>query len=773
MNKISKKIVALVTMAAFVLTLAPVAAFADGASPQASTFTVTVDGDAVAANEADKVSVKINVKDASGYPTDSTLSNIYVWASEGGNAVSDAFEVVSGTEASTGAGTLDNVYYLASVQNSSDALQVKFSRAGEYTIHVAQGSAPTLDSVDDVTTVIKSADPVVTVDAASQEIATITADSTKIYGDSATSYTDSDKIIANNTATGDVVVKVTDDQGRGIEGLEFKVKSSSSLIYPVADTYTTDENGEFTVTYKAKADAQARLTLTNGSVSTYFTVATAGYGITPGAETPVGIQTITTGEDIVDTDLVAADGSLEGVVEFAFTNAAGETITDVELNAESAKEPAAQDGDTATDKKADYVSIIAQPDDSDLTVEDVKIVEGEDGTAYLKLADKESYVPGKYEVSIALLSGESAKATFNVVQFDEENIEGIRIDVPNDSIYYEKAETVTDKTAKFDVYLVDKDGVERLYKGDSDPSELKVAVGSTESDLVKKVIIGTGGKINVTYSNDEELLGNKFTLFAFAGALNASTDVTFTEKPADPTVAGLAFDATYGPLNNVNKVKVSVVDKDGNPVSSVNATVYATLESSSNENAAPEVEVTNADITSGKNGEISIYAYEETKLEINVKVVDKASGVLYADTLTYTVGAEDVPEPEKTTIAMTIGSADYVVNNEVLEGDAAPYIKDGRTMVPFRALGEALGAEVVWDNDARTVTYTLGDNEVVMTIGETTYTVNGEEATMDVAPEIVDSRTFVPSRFVTEALGATITPLANADGTTAAIVIQK
>ena len=93
--------------------------------------------------------------------------------------------------------------------------------------------------------------------------------------------------------------------------------------------------------------------------------------------------------------------------------------------------------------------------------------------------------------------------------------------------------------------------------------------------------------------------------------------------------------------------------------------------------------------------------------------------------------------------------------------------------MPFRALGEAIGADVVWDNDARTVTYTLDGNEIVMTIGSTTYTVNGVEKTMDVAPEITGKRTYVPIRFIGEALGFKVTPLYAEDGTTASVVFEK
>lgn len=135
---------------------------------------------------------------------------------------------------------------------------------------------------------------------------------------------------------------------------------------------------------------------------------------------------------------------------------------------------------------------------------------------------------------------------------------------------------------------------------------------------------------------------------------------------------------------------------------------------------------------------------------------------------------EDENYDDSITISMTVGSNDFVINDTIVTiPDAAPYIANSRTYVPFRALGEAIGADVVWDNDARTVTYTLDGNEIVMTIGSTTYTVNGVEKTMDMAPEITGERTYVPIRFIGEALGFKVTPLYAEDGTTASVVFEK
>ena len=107
-------------------------------------------------------------------------------------------------------------------------------------------------------------------------------------------------------------------------------------------------------------------------------------------------------------------------------------------------------------------------------------------------------------------------------------------------------------------------------------------------------------------------------------------------------------------------------------------------------------------------------------------------------------------------ISFKVGSNIYTVNGVNKVMDAAPYVKSDRTYVPMRYVAETLGAEVVWDQTAQTVTLTKGDTVVVFTIGSTTYTVNGESAVADVAPEITSDRTMLPARYAAEALGAVV-----------------
>lgn len=89
--------------------------------------------------------------------------------------------------------------------------------------------------------------------------------------------------------------------------------------------------------------------------------------------------------------------------------------------------------------------------------------------------------------------------------------------------------------------------------------------------------------------------------------------------------------------------------------------------------------------------------------------------------------------------------------------DSEPYIDENdRTMVPVRAISEALGAVVGWDAASRTVTIANDDFEITLTIGSSTAKVNGVERWMDTVPVIRNDRTMVPIRFVSSFLGANV-----------------
>ena len=108
------------------------------------------------------------------------------------------------------------------------------------------------------------------------------------------------------------------------------------------------------------------------------------------------------------------------------------------------------------------------------------------------------------------------------------------------------------------------------------------------------------------------------------------------------------------------------------------------------------------------------------------------------------------------TLEFTIGSPEMYVDDISVtktELDCKPYTSNDRTMVPVRVISENFGADVKWDDAKRRVDITKGDTKITLHIGSYEATVNGEAKALDVAPELTDSRTMVPLRFISEALG--------------------
>ncbi|MBC5810289.1 MAG: copper amine oxidase N-terminal domain-containing protein, partial [Candidatus Eremiobacteraeota bacterium] len=94
------------------------------------------------------------------------------------------------------------------------------------------------------------------------------------------------------------------------------------------------------------------------------------------------------------------------------------------------------------------------------------------------------------------------------------------------------------------------------------------------------------------------------------------------------------------------------------------------------------------------------------------------------------------------------------VNGQTANLNPAPIMRAGRVLVPLRGVFEQLGATVVYQNGSINAT---GNNRTVsLRIGSTAATVNGQPQNLDVAPFIIGASTYVPLRFVSQALGANV-----------------
>jgi hypothetical protein len=110
-----------------------------------------------------------------------------------------------------------------------------------------------------------------------------------------------------------------------------------------------------------------------------------------------------------------------------------------------------------------------------------------------------------------------------------------------------------------------------------------------------------------------------------------------------------------------------------------------------------------------------------------------------------------------TTVAAAADAVSLQINGKTLPVEVPPVIKSGRTLVPVKAISESLGADVIWDAKAKTVTIVKNSDTIILTINASDVRKNGNALNkLEVPAQIVNGRTMVPVRFVSETLGAEV-----------------
>jgi hypothetical protein len=110
-----------------------------------------------------------------------------------------------------------------------------------------------------------------------------------------------------------------------------------------------------------------------------------------------------------------------------------------------------------------------------------------------------------------------------------------------------------------------------------------------------------------------------------------------------------------------------------------------------------------------------------------------------------------------------------IINGELQVYDQSPVIKNGRTLVPLRGIFETLDTQVNWDGSTKTVTAVKENKHVKIQIGSNIASINGKQNEIDVPAQILNGRTMVPLRFISETLGAQV----QWDGATRTIFIES
>ena len=743
------------------------------------------------ATQADPQEFEFNILDADKAPADYALDgNVYVWVEDSnGKVVKDAAFSKTEDGTLTAADQGNGIWKVNGEFKNETSLNVTFPDAGDvYTIN-----AGVADDADFVTATTNKVDASkvtelknITVNVAAAEVFTnsiavtdvtgmnddgvvsagantykvrindeVTPSDTKVYTVKGTATT------ANGAAAENEKIYVSADKGMNLQGLAED------------GTVTTNAKGEFTFKFTLTDAGQYEVTLreiNNDAKSTLI--------VTQGDVDAVKIAKVKDGGKVLagtdkDYGSTVENAMLSDAVQFAITDAYGRDAVGPGVLADEAAA-------NAGTNHADCLEVKAQPQkDGKNTVDanDFLLAWDDEAGVYTLqyVGDAKDLVAGDYSVRVALNNGGKQAVTVNFTAVEFGTAQELVLDMTgqaapswNDDADNDNAITAIDDTVALGqwVKVVPKYVDENGLKVKADIKGMQVGINGeavAERDYAHNAIWFRTAD-NIAANNS--LVGTTVTVKVNDNGLYTEKELTVVKNYQAET---LSVDPVQGAVGEANTVNVTVVDADGN-LSKVNGKLTATLVSQSNEDANVDVKV-NPDVRDGK---ASLYMESDAAGTADVRlVVEAANGELYGTTFTYTFGEKDAYAGSY--VVMTIGSAEYVVNNKLVTGDAAPYVNsDSRTMVPFRVLGETFGATVDWDQDNKTVTYTYGDTTLTMTIGSTTYTVNGEDKTMDTAPVLNGDRTYVPVRFVAEALGYEVTPLYDTtNGTTASVVFQK
>ena len=110
--------------------------------------------------------------------------------------------------------------------------------------------------------------------------------------------------------------------------------------------------------------------------------------------------------------------------------------------------------------------------------------------------------------------------------------------------------------------------------------------------------------------------------------------------------------------------------------------------------------------------------------------------------------------PYKSSIVLAVDSSDCYINGEKGKiSDAVPTVVNGRTLVPARFLSESLGGTASWDGETKTATLNCNGKKIEVPIGKDYIIVNGIKNQLDVNSAVIQDRTMLPLRGICEAVG--------------------
>ncbi len=156
------------------------------------------------------------------------------------------------------------------------------------------------------------------------------------------------------------------------------------------------------------------------------------------------------------------------------------------------------------------------------------------------------------------------------------------------------------------------------------------------------------------------------------------------------------------------------------------------------------------------NWEIPYLYYNGTKEQWESLIEGTTDQTLYGESTLYSFAKSGVCGDNLTISLETESNIAVILDGKQIEFDVPPQLINDRTMVPMRAIFEALGATVEWNGDTSTVTAHKDDKTIILTIGEAKMYVNDTVVELDSPACIVEDRALVPVRAISESLELTV-----------------
>ena len=340
------------------------------------------------------------------------------------------------------------------------------------------------------------------------------------------------------------------------------------------------------------------------------------------------------------------------------------------------------------------------------------------------------------------------------------------------------------KTQKPNVYVYDKNGIKKTA---SNPKFSYTGLG------VAKFENG-----QVTFKADSEYAGKQIVVSVVANnKYAASTTLTIG---AD--AASLKFTDATAEVGGEATVKAQVIDVNGNNTAVAASGSYDVSLESAIITERPEGATVSVDADYFENsastflkkgtGNVTITSNKEGTVKANVVLKLTANDDVIRDGITYTAdgthnytfylsgvatatfGAKAPEKGTGDTVTFIIGNTTFVANGATKTADVAPYVANGRTFIPVRAFAEATGAKVEYDAATQVITITGEGLSAQMTIGSNILTVNGQTTVMDTAAAVTaEGRTVLPVRFAGQALGYGFEVAYGANGAVSSVTMFK